>query len=81
MAYYVTSTRKFLEETQEPEGSVWRKLYHPSNECPASGIYRCVNCGDEVTSNKGDKLPPQNHAQHDSANKILWELIVKTKTK
>lgn len=81
MAYYVASTAKFLEKTEEPEGSIWRKLYNPGTECPASGLYRCVNCGDEVTSNKGDPLPPQNHRQHTSNDKILWELIVKTKTK
>lgn len=81
MAYYVNSTEKYLEKTTEPEGSVWRKLFHPGTACPDSGIYRCFNCGDEVTSNKGDPLPPQNHRQHNSTEKIMWELIVKTKTK
>ncbi|GAB5992555.1 hypothetical protein AE1304_20140 [Aeromonas enteropelogenes] len=81
MAYYVPSTEKFLEKTTEPAGSVWRVVYNPGTECPASGIYRCVNCGDEVTCNKGDPLPPQNHRQHASNKDILWELIVMTKTK
>ncbi|WP_414912885.1 protein L [Pseudomonas sp. IT-P258] len=81
MAFYVPSTKKYLVETSEPEGSVWRKLFSPASECPASGIYRCANCGDEVTSNKGDRLPPQNHSQHSNAEKILWELIIMTKTK
>lgn len=81
MAYYVGNTQKYLEKTTEPEGSVWRYLYHPGTECPASGIYRCAGCGDEVTSNKGDPLPPQNHRQHATGDKILWQLIVQTKTK
>ncbi|EKM5744403.1 protein L [Enterobacter kobei] len=82
MAYYVNSTKKYLSETEEPDGSVWRSLFTPATECPASGIYRCYNCGDEVTCNKGDPLPPQNHKQHDPANgNIAWELIVMTKTK
>jgi hypothetical protein len=81
MAYYVGSTQKYLEHTAEPEGSVWRTLYSPGTGCPVSGIYRCSNCGDEVTCNKSDPLPPQNHRQHISTDKILWELIVQTKTK
>ena len=82
MAYYVGSTEDYLIKTTEPEGSVWRKLFNPATECSASGIYRCRNCGDEVTCNKGDPLPPQNHAQHNpSAGNIRWELVVMTKTK
>lgn len=81
MAYYVASTQKYLESTTESEGSVWRRLYNPGATCPVSGIYRCSNCGDEVTCNKGDPLPPQNHRQHATADKIFWELIVQTKTK
>jgi len=71
MAYYVPSTKKYLVEAQEPDGSVWRKLFHPATECPASGIYRCANCGDEVTCNKGDRLPPQNHSQHTTTEKNI----------
>ena len=82
MAFYVESTAKYLTKTTEPDGSVWRKLFSPASTCPASGIYRCRNCGDEVTCNKGDPLPPQNHSQHTpSSGDILWELIVMTKTK
>lgn len=81
MAYYVPSTKQFLTETTEPDGSVWRTIFAPGAECPASGIYRCTNCGDEVTCNKGYLLPPQNHRQHNSSNDIRWELVVMTKTK
>ena len=81
MTYYVPSTKKYLEETTEPDGSVWRKIYTPGTSCPASGIYICTNCGDEVTCNKGDPLPPQNHRQHNTAKDIRWELVVMTKTK
>lgn len=81
MPYYVESTSKYFEKTEEPKDSVWRKLFPPGSTCPASGIYKCQACGDEVTSNKGDPLPPQNHRQHDSAQKISWELVAMTKTK
>ena len=82
MVFYVQSTKKHLEETSEPEGSVWRSLFSPAATCPESGIYRCYNCGDEVICNKGDPLPPQNHRQHNpSHGDIASELILMTKTK
>ncbi|AZE48259.1 hypothetical protein C4K04_2586 [Pseudomonas chlororaphis] len=60
----------------------WSKAYGISATVPASGIYRCIGCGDEITSNKGDKFPPQNRHQHaDQKAEVLWQLIVKTQTK
>lgn len=41
-----------------------------------SGIYRCVNCGDEIAANKGNPLPPQNHHQHRNGLPIRWKLLV-----
>lgn len=42
-----------------------------------SGIYRCVNCGDEIAANKGNPLPPQNHHQHQNQMlPIKWKLLV-----
>lgn len=61
MVFYVQSTKKHLEETSEPEGSVWRSLFSPAATCPESGIYRCYNCGDEVTCNKGDPVIPRKN--------------------
>lgn len=61
---------------------IWSNAYGISAEVPASGIYRCTGCGDEITSNKGDKFPPQNRHQHkDPKVDVLWQLIVKTQTK
>lgn len=81
MALYSPSTRKYLLETNQPGNSHWKTTYRPGDTVPKSGIYRCVNCGDEITSNKGDPFPPQNHAQHPCAEKIAWQLIVLTQTK
>lgn len=53
--------------------------FSPSDIVPFSGIYKCKNCGKEITSNKGDKFPPQNYSQHTCGN-ISWELIVRTDT-
>ena len=44
--------------------SEYDNIYCPGSIAPNSGIYRCEACGDEVASNKGNPLPPQNHHQH-----------------
>lgn len=63
-------------------GVEWRYAHGIGATVPASGIYRCAGCGDEITPNKGDKFPPQNRHQHaDPKVDVLWELIVKTQTK
>lgn len=31
--------------------------WNPGQFPPHSGIYRCVNCGDEIAANKGQPLP------------------------
>jgi hypothetical protein len=58
----------------------WKHWYGPSQTVPVSGIYKCMNCKKEVTSNKGDPFPPQNHHQHQTSSPIQWELIVRTNT-
>lgn len=55
----------------------WQTTYHPGEEVPKSGIYRCLGCGREICSNKGDPFPPQNHHQHTTEQgKIRWKLNV-----
>lgn len=63
-------------------GGEWNDLHQIGAIVPSSGIYRCEGCGDEITSNKGDKFPPQNHHQHANlfGSKVEWRLIVKTET-
>lgn len=48
----------------------------PGFIAPDSGIYRCVNCGDEIAANRGNPLPPQNHHQHANGAPIRWKLLV-----
>lgn len=63
-------------------GPEWNNAYGIGAAVPASGIYRCTGCGDEITSNKGDKFPPQNKHQHANTGvEVLWQLIVKTQTR
>lgn len=54
--------------------------YGIGDEVPVSGIYRCRNCGKEITSNQGDKFPPQNTHQHPQAGPVRWRLIIWTNT-
>ena len=48
----------------------------PGTQAPNPGIYRCVNCGDEIGIAKGHTLPPQNHHQHSNGLPIKWTLLV-----
>jgi len=62
------------------EEAVWSTDNKPGSLVPKSGIYRCRNCGKEVTCNEGDPFPPQNHHQHPQVGAVLWRLIVWTNT-
>ncbi|MBX8511302.1 hypothetical protein K5D34_16560 [Pseudomonas cichorii] len=78
MAYY-TDNSKFDKITNPSD--VWSKQFGPAEIVPASGIYRCIGCKKEVTSNKGDKFPPQNHHQHaTSVGPVKWQMNVWTNT-
>ncbi|EZI23902.1 hypothetical protein [Pseudomonas extremaustralis] len=85
MAIVTKETAKYVfHETQTIlGGGDWNDLHQIGSIVPASGIYRCEGCGDEITSNKGDKFPPQNHHQHPTVfgPDVKWRLIVKTQTK
>ncbi len=80
MAWYIDS--KEVRESGKPELSHWKAIHTPGQDVPNSGIYRCQNCGKEVTCNKDDPFPPQNKHQHgnDCKGSIKWKLLVKTET-
>ena len=58
------------------EQAAFKAVYSPGQLVPFSGIYICVNCGDEDACNKETKFPPQNKHQHKSADPIGWKLLV-----
>lgn len=59
----------------------WTNSYGPGVGVPVSGIYRCLGCNREVTSNANDRFPPQNHHQHNPGQgEVLWRLNVRTNT-
>jgi hypothetical protein len=72
MALYKNGT--YLTQSQH---SAFDETHSPGTIAQNSGIYRCVNCGDEYACNKGNPLPPQNHRQHAPySGDIKWQLIV-----
>jgi hypothetical protein len=75
MAYY-----KYATHLEQSVDAAFDSDNGPSTATPASGIYRCMGCGHEVTSVKGHPLPPQNHHQHSQQQgHIRWRLIVASK--
>ena len=78
MSWYIDASR--LKKADSGK-SWWTTTYHPGESVPRSGIYRCLGCNKEITSNDGDPFPPQNHHQHsESQGKIRWKLNVSTNT-
>lgn len=71
MAFY-----KYGELLQHSDHANFEAVWSPGYVPPDSGIYRCVNCGDEIAANKGNPLPPQNHHQHRNGSPIRWKLLV-----
>ncbi|UVL16137.1 protein L [Pseudomonas atacamensis] len=85
MPYFTKDTSQYFHE-ETPKISVlggdpWGTAHKIGAEVPHSGIYRCTGCGDEITSNKGDKFPPQNSHQHNVLAGVAWKLVARTKTK
>ncbi|QDL55778.1 protein L [Rhodoferax aquaticus] len=79
MAWYIDSNR--VKKSAKPDLSHWTVTHSPGSVVPDSGIYVCLICGKEVTCNKSDSFPPQNHHQHyESKPPIRWKLLVKAVT-
>ena len=60
----------------QSNNAAFDKTFSPSTAAPYHGIYKCTGCGDEIAIAEGNKLPPQNHKQHNSTAPISWQLIV-----
>lgn len=85
MAEIIAHSIQHLKQIDSPvleAADEWKYVFGVGSPVPASGIYRCIGCGHEITSNKGDNFPPQNRHQHpDPKTVVQWQLIVKTQTK
>lgn len=69
---------KDASELTKSDGAQFDAQHRPGSTTPHSGIYLCINCRDEIASNVGNPLPPQNHRQHNKPGPILWQLLVQT---
>lgn len=79
MAWYTASSKV---QSVVGDGPHWAKIHHPGDIVPMSGIYRCLGCDCEVTSNEGDPFPPQpGHTHTPAQGSIRWRLNVRTNTK
>ncbi|MBN5031286.1 protein L [Stenotrophomonas maltophilia] len=64
-----------------PTNTWWNTVYGPGHTVPVSGIYICLGCRREITSNQNDPFPPQSHHQHSTQQgSIRWKLNVRTNT-
>lgn len=60
LAVAVAKLAKIVSVASESKKTPTQK-YSPGSKAPASGIYRCVDCGIKRTVTKGKKLPPCHH--------------------
>lgn len=68
---------KYDQNLNKSDDAAFDTTHSPGANTPHSGIYRCINCGDEVASNAGNPLPPQNHKQHaPQSGEIKWKMLV-----
>lgn len=75
MALYSEDSVQYLHESDD---EIFDTYYHPGGVSPASGIYRCIHCGHEMTSIKGKRLTTQDHDLYGCDETVVWELIVAT---
>lgn len=70
---------KYSEHLEQTNDRLFDNSFSPGDKIPFSGIYRCEKCGLEITSNKDNPLPPQNHHQHTPVQgPIIWKLLIAT---
>lgn len=71
------ATYKYISNLHLSNGVGFDQLHNPGVAAPYPGIYKCVNCGDEIAIAGGHVLPPQNHHQHGPLQRpIQWQLVV-----
>ncbi|WPP90140.1 hypothetical protein [Acinetobacter pittii] len=72
-----------LEKTvlKELSGTAFEQVYNSGQIVPISGIYKCQNCGREITSNAhpNDNIFPPHIRNNDCSN-AKWVLHILTDT-
>ena len=62
MTEIIAHSIQYLNKIDSPVLEVadeWKSVFGVGSPVPASGIYRCIGCGHEITSNKGDNFHPR----------------------
>lgn len=78
MSWYIADS---VLDKSDGQKEWWTRAYEPGEKVAVSGIYRCLGCKKEITSNAGDPFPPQNHHQHTTVQgRIRWKLNIRTNT-
>jgi hypothetical protein len=73
---------KYSNYLSQSNDAAFDQICTPGTTTPHSGIYRCEGCADEIASNAGNPLPPQNHHQHGhNQGAIRWRLIAYSQSK
>ena len=73
---------KYAQNLRTSDHSAFDTKQPPGSVAVYPGIYRCIECGDEIGIAKGHTLPPQNHHQHaQGKGKIEWQLMVFAQSK
>ena len=49
---------KYSNHFTQVNDSAFDKTHQPGTSAPHPGIYKCTNCGDEITIAGGHTLPP-----------------------
>ena len=76
MAYY-----KHDGDVQKSSSKAYDEHFKPGEKAKWHGIYKCINCGDEIAIAQGHILPAQNHYQHAAGKPIVWRLAVYSEQK
>jgi len=68
---------KYREHLIQSSSAAFDTRHAPGTVASNPGIYRCPACGDEIAVAKGNRLPPQNHHEHEpGVGKVEWQLLV-----
>jgi len=67
---------KYAENVVKNNSEAFDKEFKPGEKATWHGIYKCINCGDEIAIAAGHTLPSQNHYQHKTSKPVIWRLAV-----
>lgn len=67
---------KDASDVAKSSSKAFDQEFKPGEKAKWHGIYKCINCGDEIAIAEGHTLPTQNHYQHKDSKPVIWRLAV-----